>query len=224
MNAADLRKRVEEESLRLTAEGIVLHPVVPSGKNMASRFWGKAWMKHLALSETYGLRLAPGRSLLRAGCVLDVTIKEGELRALVVADSLYEVSVLIRALDDEEKEALRERCSGRIGSWVNLLEGKLGDDLLNLLCDPDQGILPAVSDWKMSCPCDDYADPCCHSAAVLYAVGVLLDESPEMLFTLRGIDSMNLVPAVENFGTTERALEGRDLSSLFGIDLQGAHH
>lgn len=223
MNAADLRKHAEEESLRLTGEGRILRPVIPSGKNMAARFWGRAWMKHLARSETYGMRLAPGRTLLRAGCVIDLQVEEGLVNALVVAGGVHEITIRIRPLDEEEKEILGERCSGRIASWIDLLEGKLGDDLLDLLCDPDSGILPNASDWKMSCPCDDYADPCCHAAAALYAVGVLLDKSPGLLFTLRGVDARSLIPGECDF-PQEGGLGGSDLSSLFGIDLQNGVH
>lgn len=226
MNTADLRRRAEEEAQRLADEGYVLHPVSPVGKNMASHFWGKAWMKHLAFSETYGMRLAPGRKLVRAGGVVDLQVERGVITALVSAEALYTVSIGIRPLDEEEKECLRDRCVGHVASWVDLLEGRLGEELLGLLCDPEQGIFPNVSDWRMSCPCEDYADPCCHEAAALYAVGVLLDESPELLFTLRGVDAGCFIPDARGVGGDGGAdgLKGRDLSSLFGIDLQGDSH
>lgn len=35
---------------------------------------------------------------------------------------------------------------------------------------------------------------CKHASAVLYAFGVMLDEQPELLFTLRGMDASALIP------------------------------
>ena len=40
----------------------------------------------------------------------------------------------------------------------------------------------------MGCSCPDWAVLCKHIAAVLYGVGVRLDEHPELFFTLRQID------------------------------------
>ena len=35
----DLRKRAEEKAAELAAEGIELHPVTASGRNLAKKFW-----------------------------------------------------------------------------------------------------------------------------------------------------------------------------------------
>lgn len=68
----DLRKRAEEKAAKLAAEGMELCPVTVSGRTLAKRFWGKEWMKSLSACEVYGMRLAPGRTYLRYGCVLDL--------------------------------------------------------------------------------------------------------------------------------------------------------
>lgn len=55
---------------------------------------------------------------------------------------------------------------------------------------------------------------CKHAAAALYAFGVMLDDQPELLFTLRGIDASVLIPdAPEPASGGEDALD-RDASSL----------
>lgn len=59
LKRADLRKRAEEKAAELAAEGMELHPVTASGRNLAKKFWGKEWMKSLAACEVYGMRLAP---------------------------------------------------------------------------------------------------------------------------------------------------------------------
>ena len=75
----DLRKRAEEKAAKLAAEGMELRPVTVSGRTLAKRFWGKEWMKSLSACEVYGMRLAPGRTYLRYGCVLDLKTVPGRI-------------------------------------------------------------------------------------------------------------------------------------------------
>jgi uncharacterized Zn finger protein len=71
---------------------------------------------------------------------------------------------------------------------------------------------------------------CKHVAATLYGVGARLDHAPEMLFTLRGVDPIEMVEAaVEQPSKAYKLRKGRtliseDLSAVFGIeiDTQGA--
>jgi uncharacterized Zn finger protein len=83
----------------------------------------------------------------------------------------------------------------------------------------------------MRCSCPDSAGLCKHLAAVLYGVGNRLDNSPELLFTLRNVDHLELVSQAVAEGNLERSLEagddsslaGSDLGEMFGIDIeQGA--
>ena len=70
----------------------------------------------------------------------------------------------------------------------------------------------------------DYAWLCKHAAAVLYGVGRRLDDAPELLFTLRGVDHLALIDqAVTSLPESAKAppaatLSG-DLSALFGIEI-----
>lgn len=73
----------------------------------------------------------------------------------------------------------------------------------------------------------DYAGLCKHLAAVLYGVGNRLDTSPELLFTLRNVDHLELVRQAMAEGNLARTLDsggdsslaGSDLGEMFGIDL-----
>lgn len=222
LKRADLRKRAEEKAAELAAEGMELHPVTASGRNLAKKFWGKEWMKSLAACEVYGMRLAPGRTYLRYGCVLDVKAAPGRIDALVMGEHLYEVRVHAAPPDEEALARLRARCAGHIGSWIDLLKGNLSPELLEILCDPEGGLFPAPEEWRFSCSCPDWADLCKHASAVLYAFGVMLDEQPELLFTLRGMDASVLIPkAPEAVPGGEDALDkdAGSLSDMFGIRL-----
>lgn len=222
LKRADLRKRAEARAAELAAEGVELHPVEAAGRSLAREFWGKEWMKSLAACEMYGMRLAPGRTYLRYGCVLDVKVSPGRMDALVMGGHLYEVRIEAEPPDEEALVRLRARCAEHIGSWIDLLKGQVSPELLEILCDPEGGLFPRPEEWRFSCTCPDWADLCKHAAAVLYAFGVMLDRQPELLFTLRGIEAAMLLPEAPKTGSSgEDTLAGDagSLSNLFGIRL-----
>lgn len=222
LKRADLRKRAEEKAAELAAEGMELQSVAAAGRHLAKKFWGKEWMKSLAACEVYGMRLAPGRTYLRYGCVLDVKAAPGRIDALVMGEHLYEVCVEAAPPDEEALARLRARCAGHIGSWIDLLKGNLSPELMKILCDPEGGLFPGPEEWRFSCSCPDWADLCKHAAAALYAFGVMLDEQPELLFTLRGIDAAALIPeapASAPGGEDSLDKDAGSLSDMFGIRL-----
>ena len=198
------------------AGGEELHPVVNKTRKLAANFWGSAWMKQLALCESGGMSLAPGRTLLRHGCVLHVDIRPGEITALISAEEVYEVQLKLAPLDEERLQALAAGCSGHIDSLLSLMQGKVDKAVLAQLCHPETGLLPTPEDWKMSCTCPDWADPCPHAAAAIYAAGCLIDKTPELLFTLRALQPENLLSAP----APTHELNTDKLSALFGIDLE----
>lgn len=218
MRTADFARLAAERAADLRARGMQLSPVTASTRKMAKNFWGSAWMRHLALCEADGLCLAPGRSLLRHGCVLDLHLAPGSVSALVSAQDLYEVQLSLAPLSPEKTEALRTAAAGNVSSLVALLEGRANDDLLHLLCDPLTGLLPAPADWKMSCTCPDWSEPCPHEAAAIYAAGVLIDNEPSLLFSLRSLDPASLLSSPSP--PESSPLDTDALARTFGIDIE----
>lgn len=219
MNVRKLAALAEQRLQELRSDGEQPRPVVATSRSLASNFWGKAWMRHLALCEAGGLSLAPGRSLLRHGCVLDLRIGPGRISALVSAEELFDVELTIAPLDEERKEQLKAECGGHIGSLVELLEGKVDAAVLERLCDPCVGLLPEPTDWKMRCSCPDWSEPCPHAAAAIYAAGVLLDAEPELLFTLRSFTAEELMSATVP-EVSAGDFDAVSLGAIFGIDLE----
>ena len=219
LRAADLARLAAERAAALRAEGAELCPVAADSRKLAERFWGSAWMRHLAQCESGGLCLSPGRTLLRHGCVVDLRIAPGCIRALVSAQELYEVHLRLAPLSDEQRAALATACSGRISSLVSLLEGRASEDLLQSLCEPENGLLPAPQDWRMSCTCPDWAEPCPHAAAAIYAAGVLIDKDPALLFTLRSLDPAELISLPAPPPPTALGADPAALSRAFGIEI-----
>ena len=217
LSTKELSRLAASRLAELRVAGEELQPVVNTSRQLAAHSWGKAWMRHLANCESGGLCLAPGRTLLRHGCVLDVRVEPGLITAKVSADELYEVSLRISPPDEERVAALQQLCSGKIDSLVSLLAGNIDAAVMQQLCDPENGLLPEPADWHMFCSCADWAEPCPHAAAAMYAAGVLIDATPSLLFTLRSMAPESLVATPT---LTAQHFDAAALSSIFGVDIE----
>lgn len=219
------KERVQREIAKRTKRGEKFEPLqTPSGKKLCTTFWGQAWCRNLESYQDYESRLPRGRSYLRQGNVYNLEIQPGQLAAVVAGSELYDTSIHIQPLPKKQWRHIVEQGAGQAGSMLDLLAGRLGDELMRLLTDPQDGLFPKPKEIRFNCSCPDHADMCKHIAAVLYGVGVLLDTRPELLFTLRGVDQAELLSnASSSTMTTLSAdtgdLAGADLSALFGIDL-----
>ena len=143
---------------------------------------------------------------------------------MVVGSDLYHVVVRIRKLGQVAWKAIRAECAGRVGSVLELLQGRLSDHVLRVVTDPDRGLFPKPGEITLTCDCPDWAVMCKHAAAVLYGVGSRLDERPELLFRLRDVDAEDLVVgdmALPDASAGDDVLAG-DLADIFGIDLYPA--
>lgn len=220
---AEKRAQARREATALEQQGAKLQPVVIEGRAMAHTVWGKAWCDHIEGYSDFSNRLPRGRTYARHGAVIDLRIEAGAVRAKVSGSSLYTVKVDIAVLEKPRWTALVRDCTGKIDSVVELLSGKLSTGVMQVLCDAEKGLFPGSGQLKMSCSCPDGAWLCKHLAAVLYGVGARLDQQPELLFLLRGVEQLDLVGAAAggSLGGAQAgsALEGADLSTLFGIEL-----
>lgn len=220
------KKRLAEKTIKkLQKQGEKLCPVIATARSIATTFWGKAWCRNLEEYSDYEYRLPRGRSYLRQGAVIDVQIAAGEVRAKVMGSYLYEIKVRIAPLEQKVWGTIKKACAGGIASTIELLQGKLSDHVMTVITKPGEGLFPTPGEIKMDCSCPDWADMCKHVAAVLYGVGVRLDERPELLFTLRGVDPLELIEgagaAVAQHAEKAGAagLDESQLADVFGIEL-----
>lgn len=193
---------------------------------IATSFWGQAWCEHLESYSDFTNRLPRGRTYLRNGSVLHLGIEPGRVNALVMGSELYKLSVRIAPLPAGKWTALKKRCQGKIGSLVELLQGKISGEIMAVVTDRDHGLFPSPREIKLGCDCPDWADLCKHLAAILYGIGARLDTAPELLFKLRGVDHNELIQAdAAALADTGRASNGRRtlapsaLTDVFGIEL-----
>ncbi len=210
--------------------GRAFAPVGPiSGKKIALTFWGKSWCENLESYSDYANRLPRGRSYVRHGAVIDLQIAAGKVTALVSGSSTYEITVTISALEPRRWKAVAAACTGKIDSLIDLLRGNLSPQVMEVVTRKERGLFPAPGQITLDCSCPDWADMCKHVAAVLYGVGARLDQQPELLFTLRGVDHLDLVKGAADrsaklgarLPSKRKVIKSADLSALFGIEIEG---
>ncbi len=225
---AERRARARREVERMRRAGQEVSPVVIEGGPLTRTFWGRAWSENLEAYSDFASRLPRGRSYLRHGAVLDLELDLGRVRAQVSGSELYRVEIRIDRLKAARWRSIRERCAGQVDSLVELLGGEISQEVMEVVCDHGSGLFPAPREIALSCTCPDWAVMCKHVAATLYGVGARLDEAPEFLFTLRGVDAGELVEAaLENALTRKKPARSRrlpegDLAEIFGVEIETA--
>ncbi len=208
-------------------EGRTLSPVQIEGRKIAASFWGAAWCDHMESYSDFENRLPRGRTYVRNGSVIDLQIQNGKVKAIVSGSEVYQVAITIDTLESRSWKRIKSECSQSIGSLIDLLQGRFDKAIMERLIDRETGLFPQPEQIKIKCSCPDWAVLCKHAAAVLYGVGARLDASPELLFTLRDVDHLELISQATEAGNVSRALRGdgdesledADLGEMFGIDI-----
>jgi len=226
-NVQAQRRKAMREGRRLAKLGHKLSPVLIEGRTIASSFWGKAWCENLESYRDYEYRLPRGRSYLRNGAVLDLTVSAGKVAALVSGSQIYEVQITVKPLSPMHWSRIKTRCAGQVGSLIELLEGRLSAGVMRIITHPDQGLFPKPAEIQMACSCPDVATMCKHVAAVMYGVGARLDERPDLLFVLRKVEHAELIPGAADFevtrhGSKRKTIADSDIGEVFGIEIAGA--
>jgi uncharacterized Zn finger protein len=229
VSVAERRRTAAKKMDALRKKGIDIQPVTIQGRKIASSFWGKGWCEHLESFSDYENRLPRGRTYVRNGSVCHMAVAKGEIEAKVSGSELYTVKVKIKTLPGKKWSQIKAKCSGQIGSLLELIQGKLSDHVMEVVTDHNEGLFPLPGEMSFGCSCPDSARMCKHVAAVLYGIGARLDSKPELLFELRGVDHEELiaadaekaVAAATSRGKSKR-LAADDISAVFGIEIDTA--
>lgn len=227
---AERRAKAARELAKLAKKnGTAASPVILQGRKIVGTFWGRAWCDNLETYSEYANRLPRGRTYVRNGSVVDLQIAKGKILARVSGSFLYKIQVNIKPLTSSLWKSIQAECAGKIDSMIELLQGKLSSAVMEIVTRRDRGLFPAPKDIELDCSCPDWADLCKHVAATLYGVGARLDQKPELLFLLRGVDPADLisrVSAAEAVRQTTSNAEGvprmseSEISEVFGIELE----
>ena len=226
VSVAERRMQADKAVQKAKKSGKDFAPVVLDSRTIARTFWGKAWCDNLEAYSDYESRLPRGRSYVRSGCVIDLQITPGKIRAQVLGSSLYQIEIGIAALERTQWKQLVADCTGSIATLVELLQGRFSTAVMARMCEPKSGLFPSPEAIKLNCPCPDWAQMCKHVAAVLYGVGARLDKQPELLFVLRQVDANDLLatqacelPAKAKKPAKAKLLDDAGLADIFGIEI-----
>jgi uncharacterized Zn finger protein len=224
---AKRRANAARAAQKLAKGGQKVAPVTLDGRTIASTFWGKAWCENLESYSDFSNRLPRGRTYVRNGSVVDLQIEQGKISALVSGSSLYKVKIGIKPVGEPLWKDVKAKCRGQIGSLIELLQGKLSKQVMEVVTRRKSGLFPSPVEIEMDCSCPDWATMCKHVAAVLYGVGSRLDQRPELLFHLRQVDHLELVTAAAESATLVKKSDGKkkmiassDLADVFGIEME----
>lgn len=222
VSVAERRARALKKMAQLRKKGLAVQPVEIMGRKIAKSFWGEAWCDHLESFSDYANRLPRGRTYVRNGSVCHLAITKGEINAMVNGSTLYKVKIAIQTLKPAKWKDVQKRCAGQIGSLLELLQGRFAKNVMSVVTDREKGLFPMPGEIRLQCSCPDWAVMCKHVAAVLYGVGARLDQQPELLFLLRGVDHEDLVTApvgVPAASKGRRRIAEDALADVFGIEM-----
>lgn len=222
---AQRRANAAVQVKKLLKAGKTVSPVVIEGRRIATSVWGKAWCDNLERYSDYANRLPRGRTYVRNGSVIDLSIAEGKVEALVAGSRIYRVRIDITPATAKCWQSICTDCTGSVGSVVELLQGRLSKNVMERVCREGDGLFPVPRDIKMDCSCPDWAGMCKHVAAVLYGIGARFDADPDALFTLRGVDRSELIAIGNDLGLvdrltdSDRIIDEGDIAALFDLEL-----
>ncbi|MVU78679.1 hypothetical protein GPX89_15675 [Nocardia sp. ET3-3] len=178
------------------------------GAAFARTWWGRAFLEAVEHVADAG-RLSRGRSYARTGQVVNYRLEPGVVSAEVQGSQPRPfISVFtMRQLRDDRLDELVTLVRTTPGMLGEIAAGTLPQALGPLL-------LPTtVRELDFSCSCPDSGWPCKHVAAVCYVIAERLDERPNDLLTLRGVELDDLI------GSVQRETAATDSTDLYGDDL-----
>jgi len=225
---SELREKAKHSVATATKKGHVYEPVFTSSRKICESWWGQAWCNNLERYADFASRIGRGKRYVRSGAVVDLKISTGKIMARVQGSrrTPYKVVIHISPLSEEKCQHIIMKCGQKIQNLEMLVLGTFPDDMKELFTG-EGGLFPTPREISFNCSCPDWAIMCKHVAAVMYGVGVRLDENPFLFFHLRGIDidhfiNVALNNKVENMlanaqKSSSRIINDIDIHSLFGI-------
>lgn len=160
-------------------------------------WWGKKFIAALEQFTDSG-RLSRGRSYANNGKVIRFEIKNGTVIANVrgsvnpyygvYKEPLYTTEIEFQPITASQWTNAIAYIASKASFISKLLLNEMPDNIEDAFAARGLHLLPhKKSDFKTSCSCPDYSNPCKHIAGVYYLVAAELDRDPFLLFELRGL-------------------------------------
>ncbi|MFH1077022.1 MAG: hypothetical protein V1753_09370 [Pseudomonadota bacterium] len=234
VSVGEKRAKAARKLEQLKKKNPGISPILIEGNAIAKTWWGKSWNSNLERYADYSNRIGRGRSYVRNGAVLNLTISPGHVESLVQGSQSkpYSITIDIKKIPPNAWQEITNQCQGKLDSLQELLMGRFPKALAEIFMAQEKGLFPSPKEIKFSCSCPDWADMCKHVAATLYGIGARLDENPNLFFLLRQVDVNELISQAVADKTLDmlkkagkksaRVMDDVSLSDVFGIDLENA--
>ena len=170
-------------------------------------WWGRRFIEALERFTDAG-RLGRGRSYAHNGRILNYTLANGTVTASVrgsinpyfgvYEEPIYKTSITIKAIIDTDWTRVLRQIGSRADLVTKLLMNEMPDTIEDAFSELHLHLLPySENDFKTTCSCPDYANPCKHIAGVYYLLASDLDRDPFVMFELRGLSREKLHTELE---------------------------
>lgn len=159
-------------------------------RSFCKTWWGKAWLQALSHID-YSNRIPRGARYARNGAVKSVEFDVNKIKAKVQGSRSrpYTVTMEVNKFTDQETNRLMDGILAKPAVVPQLLNMNLSPEVLDIAREAKLKVFPSSwTDIDMDCDCPDWAVPCKHIAAVVYMVGVEIDNNPFLVFQLHGVD------------------------------------
>jgi len=157
--------------------------------NYAKASWGKKWIHSiLKIGRPYRMRRAM-RYAEDEERISNLVIKKGEIFSLVqgTAPTPYRVRIFFKTISEKAWNEIGKEISNNLLNLINLLEGKLSDDIIDIFERKNYSLFYDISEGlNARCSCPDQAIPCKHIAATILYVSRVVDYNPLILLKLKG--------------------------------------
>ena len=166
-------------------------------------WWGQQFIAAIEKLTDSG-RLSRGRSYARGSKVKGFDIDGNLVRAQVrgsvnpyfgvYKEPLYHTTIEFQTLSKAKWSAVIALMASKASIISRLLLNEIPDNIEDTFAQLNLNLLPVSrKDFKASCSCPDWSNPCKHIAGVYYLVAAELDRDPFLLFELRGLSRQDLL-------------------------------
>jgi uncharacterized Zn finger protein len=170
-------------------------------------WWGQKFIEAIENLTDAG-RLSRGRSYAKGRKVTSFEINQEVVTAKVRGsinpyfgvhkEPTYTTVITFEPLTQAEWSAAIALIASKASLISRLLLNEIPANIEDTLKSINLNLLPgskkgSKKDFKTTCSCPDYSNPCKHIAGVYYLVAAELDQDPFLLFELRGLSRNNLL-------------------------------
>jgi uncharacterized Zn finger protein len=174
-------------------------------------WWSK---RFVAVIEGFGhgARLTRGRAYARAGNVLDLSVRPGEVAASVqgTRDKPYSVTLRIDVYSSEQWGRV-ERVLAETPTYIaDLLDGRMPERIDRVFAAAGLTLFPVRREFRTDCTCPDWENPCKHVSATCYVLAEYFDRDPFALLAWRGRERGVLLRRLESLHDEEAWQEAEE--------------